>query len=141
MSGADKKLKRDKEVKMKKETKQTEELLFHWAERELDLTQPIDQLLFQLSMNYLWWANKWTSLNDEHRGVLKVLFMQNPYILFHLNEILKKNVKGVLEQKKWIMNETETKLMMTLALLDDTCEIEIINNDIEYKKEEDKLNV
>ena len=125
MSGADKKIKRTKEVKIKKELKETENLFFHWAERELDLNQPVDQLLFQLNMNYVWFTNKWASLNDEHRGVLKVLFNLNPYLLYHLNEILKKNVKGVVEQKNWKLTEHEAKLMMTLALLDDTCDIEI----------------
>jgi hypothetical protein len=125
MSGADKKIKRTKEVKVKKELKETEDLLFHWAEQELDLKLPVDQLLFQLNMNYLWFTNKWSSLNDEHRGVLKVLFNLNPYLLYHLNEILKKNVKGVLEQKNWKLTENEAKLMMTLALLDDTCDVEI----------------
>lgn len=125
MSGADKKIKRTKEVKVKKELQETEDFVLNWAEKELDLTLPVDQLLFQLSMNYLWWTNKWTSLNDEHKGILKILFIQTPYLLFHLNEILKKNVKGVIEQKNWKLTEVEAKLMMTLALLDDTCEIEI----------------
>jgi hypothetical protein len=126
MSGADKKIKRTKEVQIKKELQKTEDLVFHWAERELDLNQPVDQLLFQLSMNYVWFTNKWASLNLEHKGIIKLLATQNPYLLYHLNEILKKNVKNVMEQKKWVLTESEAKLMMTLALLDDECEIEII---------------
>lgn len=132
MSNNDRKIKRNKDKILQKEQKQHENFVFNWAERELDLNLPVDQLLFQLSMNFIWWTQKWTSLTDEHRGVLKVLFIQNPYVLYHINEILKKNIdKNQKVNQTWLLTEAEAKLMMTLALLDDTCEIDIQLESIE----------